>query len=366
MKFSEISNSQESSMHEQHDVMTKSVIEQQNLPYSNSFLKAIKKSIPLKTANSKNGINKFLVDSSSNSGQIDFITFQDNIEVTNLDVYFTKDVVINISEDKSKLYFLYMLEGVSYHSFNNSNNHSRIDELRTVAFAVAETNSSKLIIRKDKPYKANIIAIDKAFYVKNFAPNFNVEDDRINSINQIFDALNEELLQSSLNLNITKEMRLINNELSLNCLTSTLKLQSRYQIILSQHIENLYAETCSKKSFKNVSRAEIQKIRVITNHIIENPGLNHSQETLCSQFYISQSKLQYCFKTIHKSTVSNFTRNVRLERAEELLSTSDLNVSEIVFTVGFTSRSYFSKIFKHKYNCNPTEYRAKFNKSWTS
>ena len=32
--------------------------------------------------------------------------------------------------------------------------------------------------------------------------------------------------------------------------------------------------------------------------------------------------------------------------AEELIKTTDLNISEIVYTVGLTSRSYFCKIFK--------------------
>ncbi|WP_051229712.1 helix-turn-helix domain-containing protein [Psychroserpens burtonensis] len=121
----------------------------------------------------------------------------------------------------------------------------------------------------------------------------------------------------------------------------------------------MYTETFNKEDCYNISQSQIQKIRIITNHIIDNPGLNHSQDELCSQFFISQSKLQFGFKEIHKTTVSNFTRNVRLEKSEELLCNSELNISEIVYTVGFTSRSYFSKIFKLKYGCNPTAYKQR-------
>ena len=41
------------------------------------------------------------------------------------------------------------------------------------------------------------------------------------------------------------------------------------------------------------------------------------------------------------------------------MNDSDLNISEIVYTIGFSSRSYFSKIFKEKYNISPNEYKSK-------
>ena len=155
-------------------------------------------------------------------------------------------------------------------------------------------------------------------------------------------------------------MRCINNILLSESVSTRVQLQSRYQLILSQHIECLYSETYEERENANISRSEIQKIRTITEHIIDNPGLNHSQDKLCSQFFVSQSKLQNGFKEVHKTTVSNFTRKVRLDKAKELLQSSDLNVSEIVYTVGFTSRSYFSKIFKLEFGCNPTAYKSRY------
>ncbi|WP_245585041.1 helix-turn-helix domain-containing protein [Psychroserpens burtonensis] len=39
------------------------------------------------------------------------------------------------------------------------------------------------------------------------------------------------------------------------------------------------------------------------------------------------------------------------------MRSADLNVSQVVYSIGFTSRSYFSKIFKEKYGITPNEYR---------
>ena len=38
---------------------------------------------------------------------------------------------------------------------------------------------------------------------------------------------------------------------------------------------------------------------------------------------------------------------------------TDLNISEVVYSIGFTSRSYFCKIFRQKYGCSPREYKKR-------
>ncbi|MCB0387243.1 MAG: helix-turn-helix transcriptional regulator, partial [Winogradskyella sp.] len=76
-----------------------------------------------------------------------------------------------------------------------------------------------------------------------------------------------------------------------------------------------------------------------------------------SQFGLSPSKLQEGFKLMHGHTVTEYIREVRIKKAEELIKNTDMNISEVVYTIGLTSRSYFSKIFKEKYNCSPKDYK---------
>jgi len=46
-----------------------------------------------------------------------------------------------------------------------------------------------------------------------------------------------------------------------------------------------------------------------------------------------------------------------LEKAKELLETSDLSVSEAAFKTGFGSPSNFSKVFTEKYGITPSQFR---------
>ena len=48
-----------------------------------------------------------------------------------------------------------------------------------------------------------------------------------------------------------------------------------------------------------------------------------------------------------------------LEKAKNLLETSDQNVSEVCFAVGFNSLPYFSKIFNEAFGTSPSDARKK-------
>ncbi|TYP75094.1 helix-turn-helix domain-containing protein [Aquimarina intermedia] len=108
----------------------------------------------------------------------------------------------------------------------------------------------------------------------------------------------------------------------------------------------------------NVFRSyEIKQLELITKIIEENPERQFCIKDLCKQSGLSVAKLQRGFKDMHNCTVAIFIRNVRLEKAIEMLKTTNLNISEIVYSVGLNSRSYFCRIFKKRFRCSPKHYQ---------
>ncbi|MGP3952053.1 helix-turn-helix transcriptional regulator [Streptomyces sp. 7N604] len=65
------------------------------------------------------------------------------------------------------------------------------------------------------------------------------------------------------------------------------------------------------------------------------------------------------FKAVYGQTPGQYLSRRRTERAEELLRTADLSVTEICTLVGFTSLGTFSASFKKQTGLTPSEYRAK-------
>ena len=74
---------------------------------------------------------------------------------------------------------------------------------------------------------------------------------------------------------------------------------------------------------------------------------------------ISHSNLYRRIKHMTDLSLNEFVRHVRLQNAERLLASGKLSVSEVMFEVGFTNHSYFSKCFKKLYNTTPKKYSLK-------
>lgn len=104
---------------------------------------------------------------------------------------------------------------------------------------------------------------------------------------------------------------------------------------------------------------EIKALEEVTEKIRKNPEQNYTVNQISKETGISIPHLQQGFKEMHGHTVANFIREIRLAKAENLIRTSDLNISEIVYTIGLSSRSYFSRIFKKKFKCSPSTYQRR-------
>lgn len=66
--------------------------------------------------------------------------------------------------------------------------------------------------------------------------------------------------------------------------------------------------------------------------------------------------------TLLDQSPSLFIRNIRLQRAAQLLAEGKLSVTEIAERTGFSSSSYLSKCFQEMYGCRPSEYTEKAKK----
>lgn len=126
--------------------------------------------------------------------------------------------------------------------------------------------------------------------------------------------------------------------------------------------EFLSADSCSAK-IAHLRSFEIQQLEALTEKIKKSPQQQYSIKELCKQTGLSVSKLQLGFKEMHNCTVAIFIRNVRLEKALDMLRNTDLNISEIVYSVGLTSRSYFCRIFKKRFRCSPKFYQQQLKQN---
>lgn len=86
---------------------------------------------------------------------------------------------------------------------------------------------------------------------------------------------------------------------------------------------------------------------------------NFGPEQLAEKLGLSHSTLHRRLKDKSGKTISQFIREVRLNKAEELLQDEEITVAEVAYRVGFASTTYFSKCFHDYFGTSPGDYRHK-------
>src|SRR5438552_19180218 len=71
---------------------------------------------------------------------------------------------------------------------------------------------------------------------------------------------------------------------------------------------------------------------------------------------LSPTHLRRLFKTETDSSLAQYLRELRLDRAKQLLETTFLSIKEIGASVGLTDVSHFVRDFKQAYRLTPTAY----------
>lgn len=74
-------------------------------------------------------------------------------------------------------------------------------------------------------------------------------------------------------------------------------------------------------------------------------------------FELSQRSLNRRFKKATGLSPLQYLQGIRLEKAKELLKTSNLAISEVAYSVGYPDSAYFSALFKRVVTISPGEYR---------
>ncbi len=91
--------------------------------------------------------------------------------------------------------------------------------------------------------------------------------------------------------------------------------------------------------------------------LLDNPGGAHTVQSLADVSGVSRSVFAQRFADAYGSGPMQLLRELRMQRAANLLGTTDIPVKRIAEMVGFSSRSAFTRQFETKTGLAPREYR---------
>lgn len=124
----------------------------------------------------------------------------------------------------------------------------------------------------------------------------------------------------------------------------------------------LIKESSLEKTFeearKNVQgNLEDEFLKQVINCIDDNiDNVNFDVVMLCKLLGVSKTKLYAKVKAVTSESVGSLIRGIRLKKAAQILSSTDLNVIQVMDKVGIQSQSHFTKSFKKQFGVTPSEF----------
>lgn len=97
------------------------------------------------------------------------------------------------------------------------------------------------------------------------------------------------------------------------------------------------------------------KIRQTIAENMDNAELGIAQ--LCSAMHLSHTQVFRKMKALTGENPTIYIRKARLHHAMELLRTTDRNISQVAYDVGFTDPNYFSRVFSEEFGMPPSGVR---------
>ena len=101
---------------------------------------------------------------------------------------------------------------------------------------------------------------------------------------------------------------------------------------------------------------ELQQVKqYIHNHYNEDLSL----DILAAKVFLTPRYLSALFIEENNCGINRYIKNVRMEKAKELLLSTNLSVNDIAQKVGYSNLSYFCKSFSEVFGTTPKKYRDK-------
>lgn len=147
--------------------------------------------------------------------------------------------------------------------------------------------------------------------------------------------------------------------LSIELLELTIRnILSQKNKLKEKYLKDQYAD--AKDLVHSIKEKEFidQLITTIESHL-DDPEMD--VDYLCTQMGMSRTKLYEKIRHITGQSIGEFVRTLRLKKAVSLMTNQDISLTEVMYSVGIQTQSYFTKAFKKEFGKTPSEFLKELN-----
>ncbi|HLP35475.1 two-component regulator propeller domain-containing protein [Lacibacter sp.] len=142
--------------------------------------------------------------------------------------------------------------------------------------------------------------------------------------------------------------------LSIDLLQLTMRNIFAQKEKLKEHYrKDQYAEV-KELAHSSKDKQFLEELLAIIEKNLPNPEMDI--DFVCTEIGMSRTKLYNKIKSITGQPIGDFIRTIRLRKAALLMTQGEHSITDIMYSVGIQTQSYFSKAFKQEFGKSPTQY----------
>ncbi|WAC01693.1 AraC family transcriptional regulator [Lacinutrix neustonica] len=296
------------------------------------------------------------VDNDIAKGSIRFITFDWGGSLLEYDIIFFEEVVLKLDTSQyNPIHFTYCLNGFCEHRFEMHDQNKRLEQFQSVIITSKDGGYNYNYFPKAVKLEINVIQINRVKFINKRLNDASQLNKKLYEVFHDTDHENTFSYFGTYNLKLADRISAL-RKIKQRGIMRLLLIEGQVYQILALHMTQHNKDTSNKNHKSSLTKRELNTVRTIAQNIATHVSKDYNLDDLSYESGLSQAKLQEGFKLLYTRTVTEYIRHARLEEARDLMNTTDMNISEIVYTIGFSSRSYFSKIFKKKYKISPSKF----------
>lgn len=139
---------------------------------------------------------------------------------------------------------------------------------------------------------------------------------------------------------------------------SSLEIKGYTYLLIVYLIQNYTLENLSGDKYRNHFQ-KLAKINKAIKFINENYTDNLTTSFLAKMVHLSEGHFCHLFKEVTEKTAKEYILSLRIEKALELLDTTEMTITEICYCCGFSDPNYFTRMFKQITGKLPSKIRSR-------
>lgn len=306
------------------------------------------------------GAAKMTIENEHGTGYISLYELLPGFTAWIYNIKFSEDLVINMNfKDDRSYYFGYNVSGYQMQKFPQDVGYKQIRQGQNFVIISKPDSSSEFVIPKNIEYKCCYIIINPKLLKESKIPS---KLKLINDLTESFKIKNESApfrYFGDIDTRIgTYAEVIVENERT--DIIGRLVTEGAVLRMLGSQIE-AHAHDSNMDDFKPaLTKSELSRITYIGDYVLENITEKVSVDEISVHLRISPKKLQSGVRFLYGYSANEYLTRLRLEHSKELMHSTEMNISEICFAVGYQSKSYFSKIFLDTFGNSPSAYRKSY------